>query len=191
MLQTTHRLFRLFFPSFFFNCIILHHLRATSWLPYLYLHKFKSLSRCQRDQFDSDSNFSCVLCEKYTFKKKWKQKESDIMWPQINRAATFDMMLIWWTSCGTIISPQSCSPPIHQHVDQEGHCSKAINLTPPRPANNSLNGNKMTFPFSSVVMLKTITLKWPLPHIICYTVCCVVKRRAGDPSVPHMAPLSW
>lgn len=51
----------------------------------------------------------------------------------------------------------------------------------------ALNGDKMTFPFSSVVMLKTVTLKWPLPCIICYTVCCALKRRAGDPSVPHMA----
>lgn len=54
------------------------------------------------------------------------------------------------------------------------------------------NGNQMTLPLSSVVMQKKCH-----PQVTAAAAAAAhnaqrsLKRRAGDPSVPHMAPLSW
>lgn len=55
------------------------------------------------------------------------------------------------------------------------------------------NGNQMTLPLSSVVMQKKCH-----PQVTAAAAAAAahnakrgLKRQAGDPSVPHMAPLSW
>lgn len=136
-------------------------------------------------------SFLCFLHVKYAL-KEWKQRNWTSCSPGVNKHKSREQpSLTWcWFDEHNVVplslpSPSSvCWPKRVLFKTHKSHPPYVVPII-------AVNRNKITFPFSSVVMLKTVTLKWPLPHIIRRTVCCALKRQAGDPSVPHMAPLSW
>lgn len=151
-----------------YNCIILQHpardVTAASFLC-LHAHTIVSLGFLTVINRHIHVGFwlRYLFSHKYAFKEVGKKgiiatytnQQSSRLWHDV-----YLMNMMWYNYL---------SPSLRQYVDQEGYCSKPINLTPLRRANNSLKWEWNDFPF----------------FISCYAKNCNPKVTAATHNMLH------